>query len=149
MDYFVLEAGGDNHQIAGYVAFAAVLIRLVWAFISSDFASIKRVRLRASDFKEHFKHLKCRQVPVNTGHNPLGWLMVIATWSLFIVLAATGFLLEETDYFFGSSLIENIHSIVADVLYAIVIIHVLSVFIVGWWGKISLITPMFTGKRKP
>ena len=75
--------------------------------------------------------------------------MVLATWLLFIALATTGFLLEETDYFFGSSLVENIHSILANSLYSIVIVHIAAIVLVGWWGRVSLITPMITGKRKP
>ena len=149
LNYFLLESGSDEHQIVGYVAFVAVQIRLVWAFFRSGFASIKQIKLRPSDFKLHFKHLKNRNVPENSGHNPLGWLMVLATWLLFIALATTGFLLEETDYFFGSSLVENIHSILAKSLYSIVIVHIAAIVLVGWWGRVSLITPMITGKRKP
>lgn len=145
LNYFLLEAGSDEHQIAGYIAFAAVLIRLCWSFMCTGFASIKQIKLRPRDFQ---LHLKNRNMPANSGHNPLGWVMVFSTWILFLALAITGFLLEETDRFFGSSLVEDIHSIMANILYAIVIVHIAAAVFVGWWGKISLIIPMITGKRK-
>ncbi|MDP5031500.1 cytochrome b/b6 domain-containing protein, partial [Paraglaciecola sp.] len=107
------------------------------------------VRLGLDKFALHFSHLKNRKIPAKTGHNPIGWLMILFTWLLFIGLAITGFMLEEVDYFFGSSLLEDIHSILSDVLYVFVLIHIAAVFFIAWWGKISLIKPMITGKRKP
>jgi cytochrome b len=148
LNYFLLDPGSNQHQIVGYVAFSAVVIRLLWAFSRSGHAGFESVKLRPRDFILHFSHLKHRNMPSETGHNPIGWLMVIATWLIFIGLATTGFMLEETDLFFGSSRIENIHYILSNSLYAIVIIHIFSVFFVGWWGRVSLIKPMITGNRK-
>lgn len=74
--------------------------------------------------------------------------MVLLTWGIFIALAVTGFLLEEVDYFFGSSQIEYIHSLLADFMYALALIHVAAILLVSYIGKISLIPPMITGKRK-
>ncbi|GAC28752.1 cytochrome b/b6 domain-containing protein [Brumicola pallidula] len=87
-------------------------------------------------------------IPADSGHNPVGWLMVLFTWVLFVGLAVTGFMMEEIDMFFGNSLLESIHSIFSNVLYGIIIVHILAVFAVGWWGKISLVGAMITGKRE-
>ncbi len=73
--------------------------------------------------------------------------MIIATWTLFIALAVSGFMFEEIDMFFGNALLESLHAIFANVLYGIVIVHILAVVFVGWWGRIELIKPMITGKR--
>ena len=147
LNYFVLDAGSDPHQILGYVALCAVLVRIIWGMMSKKQGSFATTSLSLKAFALHFTHLKNREVPINAGHNPVGWIMILATWTLFIGLAATGFMLEEIDYFFGNSLVEDIHSIFSDVLYGLVLLHVAAVFIVAWWGRVSLIRPMLTGWR--
>jgi cytochrome b len=148
LNYFLLESGGDLHQLTGYVALCAVLIRIVWAFLSQGYSNFKHIKLHSKSFSLHFSHLKDRNIPSDSGHNPVGWLMVLATWLVFIGLATTGFMLEEVDHFFGSSLIEDIHSLLSNILYLIIIVHIIAVLFVSWWGKISLVAPMITGKRR-
>jgi cytochrome b len=121
----------------------------VWGSLSRGYGSFERLSLGSDDFALHFSHLKNRYIPAQTGHNPLGWLMIVVTWLLFIGLASTGFMLEEVDYFFGDSLVEDIHSILSDVLFGFVLLHIIAVVFVAWWVKISLVLPMITGKRKP
>lgn len=148
LNYFILEAGSEVHQIIGYVALSTVIIRLLWAILQKGHASFDGLNLTRQKFKQHFKHIRQRSIPVDSGHNPLGWLMVLFTWSLFVGLAVTGFMMEEIDMFFGNSLLESIHSILSNVLYGVVIVHILAVFVIGWWGKIPLVGAMITGKRK-
>lgn len=148
LNYFVLESGSDLHQILGYVALAAVIIRMTWAAICAGYGSFKTISWQHDTFVDHYRHLKHRQIPAESGHNPFGWMMIMITWLLFIALAISGFMLEEVDYFFGNSLIEDIHSLLSDLLYAVVIVHVMAVFLVAWWGKVSLVRAMVTGKRK-
>jgi cytochrome b len=148
LNYFIMEAGGDLHQIIGYTAIAAVAVRLLWAFVSKGYSSFNTLVLTRTQFAQHFEHIKHRNIPADSGHNPIGWLMVLATWALFIGLGTTGFMMEEIDMFFGNSQLEDIHSIFSNVLYGIVIVHILALVLVGWWGKVALIRAMITGKRK-
>ncbi len=147
LNYFLLEPGGDIHQWLGYTAFTVVLVRLLWACLSTGYASFQSLQLHPGNFKQHFHHLRHRQIPFDTGHNPVGWLMIFATWFSFIGLAVTGFMMEEIDAWFGNSLLQDIHGFLSDLLYAIVLLHILAVFIVGWWGHIPLVRPMITGYR--
>lgn len=148
LNYFILEPGSNQHQIIGYIALCTVIIRLGWGVLSSGYSSFKNVNLHIDSFKLHFIHLKQRKIPAKNGHNPIGWLMIFVTWLLFIGLAITGFMHEEIDRFFGNSLIISIHSAFSNILFATVIVHIVAVVMVGWWGNIRLIQPMITGKRK-
>lgn len=148
LNYFFLESGSDVHQNLGYLALFAVLIRIVWAFLSKGYGSFQQLNLRRKHVSSHISHLKDRNIPTDSGHNPIGWLMIFATWFVFIGLATTGFMLEEVDYFFGDSLVEDIHSLLSDILYMIIVVHIVAVLLVSWRGKVSLIMPMITGKRK-
>ncbi|WP_241970396.1 cytochrome b/b6 domain-containing protein [Idiomarina seosinensis] len=148
LNYFLLEPGEQVHQWVGYSAFSLIAIRIVWGFIGPDNARISSFFPTPTRLRQHFCHLKQRQLPKEQGHNPLGGLLILLFWLLFLAQGITGFLLEETDYFFGSSLIEAIHGLIADALFVGVLIHVCAVIIMGWWGRIQLIRPMLTGKRR-
>ncbi len=87
-------------------------------------------------------------MPTSHGHNPFGWLMVMAVVVLLIGLGVTGFMMEEIDAMFGNSTLEWTHSIMADVLYGCVLVHIAAVLIVQYLGNIQLIRPMLTGWRK-
>lgn len=114
----------------------------------SNYASFRTVNLSSQAFKEHLQHLKLRNVPVQTGHNPFGWLMIFAVIGLFFGLGITGFLMEEVDALFGNSTLEWVHSIFADVLYACVLVHIAAVFFVQYRGRVQLLRPMITGLRR-
>ena len=74
--------------------------------------------------------------------------MIMAVITLLLGLGITGFMMEEIDAMFGNSTLEWIHSIMADVLYGCVLVHVAAVFAVQYIGNIQLVRPMLTGWRK-
>lgn len=147
LNYFILEPGSLLHQGAGYLAALLVLLRVVWGFVGSSHARFSTFHLTPTALKEHIQHLKDREVPVDTGHNPMGWLMVFALMFLFLFQAATGFMLEEIDAFFGNSTVKTLHSLSADIIFICVLLHVTAVVVVTHFGRISLVKPMITGYR--
>lgn len=151
VNYFIVEPGRLIHEIAGYSAVGALALRIVWGLTRSanSFASLKHIDLSRDAFQTHLTHITHRNTPAHSGHNPLGWLMVMLVVVLFVILGVTGFMMEEIDAFFGSSTLDQIHSVTADILYGAVCVHVLAVIIVQWRGNISLIRPMISGKRSP
>lgn len=148
LNYFVLSPGDLPHQILGYVAAGLVVLRIIWGFASHSHASFRTISFTPAAFRHHIAELKARQVAKEQGHNPFGWLMILLTFALFLSLGATGFMLEETDRFFGSDLIESIHEILANTLYAAALIHIAAVVFTSWYGRVALIPAMLTGKRK-
>lgn len=149
LNYFLLEPGSSLHNWLGYGVTLMVATRIVLGFITSNpYASLYSCNLRKSAFLQHFHEFKTRHLPPYAGHNPLGWLMVFAFWFLLLVLAVTGFMAEEVDAFFGNQLLDDIHLWAANGMLIAAIIHVTSVFVVAFWGRIALIRPMITGRRK-
>lgn len=148
LNYFVLEPGETIHQWVGYTAVTLVALRIIWGFVGPENARISSFFPTPVRLKRHLQQLKQRQIPQNEGHNPVGGLLILLFWLLFIGQGVTGFLLEETDQFFGSSAIEDIHELTAHTLFGGVILHVTAVIVMGWWGRIQLIRPMLTGKRR-
>lgn len=146
-NYFVLPPGESLHQWLGYFAAALVIIRLLHGITAKGYASFQQVDFSPEAFRQHIAHLRQKEVPVNSGHNPFGWMMVFVLLLLMLCQAITGFMLEETDYFFGSSLVEGLHKLGADLLFVCICLHIAAVVIVSVRGKVSLIKPMITGYR--
>ncbi|ALS97110.1 cytochrome b/b6 domain-containing protein [Lacimicrobium alkaliphilum] len=147
-NYFVLEPGSNVHEWIGYSAVSLVLLRILYGFYAKGAANFSQINFSQSAFRAHFSHLKQRSLPQNAGHNPFGWLMVLVMFVLFIWMGSSGFLLEETDYFFGSDLMEQLHKLGADLLFICVCLHIVAVLLIGIIGRVSLIAPMLTGYRK-
>ncbi|RUO53519.1 cytochrome b/b6 domain-containing protein [Pseudidiomarina homiensis] len=147
-NYFILEAGSQWHQWLGYTAVSAVVLRIIWGFVDQSYGNFKTINLSQHALNEHLHHVKQRKIPSETGHNPLGWLMAFAVIMLFIGLGVTGFMMEEIDRFFGNETLEEIHEWFANILYAAVLVHIAAVIFTSWRGRIELIRPMITGKRR-
>ena len=152
-NYFLLEPGSDLHNWLGYGIALLIVVRIILgssrrfaAF--SGYAGFMHCDLKPQAFMHHLQELKQRKAATHSGHNPLGWLMVFFFWLLVIVLAVSGFLMEEVDYFFGNQTLDTIHLWSADAMLIAAFIHVAAVLLVAYWGRISLIRPMLTGVRK-
>ncbi|MGM0428903.1 MAG: cytochrome b/b6 domain-containing protein [Pseudomonadota bacterium] len=148
LNYFFLEHGSSTHQAVGYTAATLVIVRIVWGFIGPQNARFKNFTPSFSGIKKHLHELKQRKVREDQGHNPLGGLMVFLILTLFLIQAITGFLREEIDALYGDSFLTSLHGISANIIFALVIIHIIAVFITAYLGKIELIRPMINGKRR-
>ncbi len=148
LNYWVWAQGEFWHRATGYLLFCVVLLRLVWGITGPEPARFSLKALHKTQWKHHFTQLKNRCLDPHEGHNPFGFLWLYACLGLCSALALTGFMLEEVDYFFGSDQLESVHGLLADTLFVLACIHVTAVFILQWWGKLSLVKPMLTGKRR-
>lgn len=152
-NYFLLEPGSALHNWLGYGVTVLIILRIALGFSErfskhSGYAAFVHCDLKPQAFAHHLNELKQRKVPAKSGHNPFGWLMVFFFWFLVVVLAVSGFLMEEMDYFFGNQTLGTIHLWSADAMLIAAFVHVAAVLLVAYWGRISLIRPMLTGKRK-
>lgn len=148
-DYWFLDPGSDLHNWIGYLAAAAVAVRIVWGFVGRGYARFDAFTPSVARFREHLDALSSRRVPLESGHNPLGALMIYAVFLLVATLTVTGWLHEEIDALFGNDLLQQIHELAAHALWICALIHVASVVLVQYVGRVELIRPMITGRRRP
>jgi len=147
--YWFTDPGGDLHNWIGYLAAAAVAVRVVWGFAGRGHARFSSFTPTPERLREHLEALRSRTVPLDTGHNPLGALMIYAVFLLVAVLTVTGWLHEEVDALFGNQFLQDTHELAAHALWICAVIHVVSVFVVQQLGRIELVRPMITGRRRP
>jgi len=148
-DYWFTDPGSDLHNWIGYLAASAVAVRIAWGFVGRDYARFAAFTPSAARFREHLAALSSRRVPLESGHNPLGALMIYAVFALVAALTVTGWLHEEIDALFGNGLLQEVHELAAHALWICALIHVASVVLVQYVGRVELIRPMLTGRRRP
>jgi len=143
----LLGAIGFTHQGAGYLALAAVLLRIVWGFGPSRYARFAQFVRGPRATLSYARALLRDREPRHLGHNPLGAWMVLALMACVIGLALTGWL-YTTDRFFGDETVETVHQWLAWSLLALVGLHLGGVIFTSLKHRENLVRAMFDGKKR-
>jgi cytochrome b len=136
------------HEIAGYVAFGVVAIRLVWGFTGSRFARFSEFVRGAGSVLRYTRQLRTNKEPRYIGHNPLGGWMVLALLACVASLGLTGWL-YTTDAFWGEAWLDRLHYALAWALLGLIGLHVTGVVFTSLRHRENLILAMFTGHKNP
>ncbi|MCK9503093.1 MAG: cytochrome b/b6 domain-containing protein [Porticoccaceae bacterium] len=147
-NYFFTEEGEDWHRWIGYYAFAWLLVRIVWGFTSGGAASWRECWPTASRLKSHLKLLVSGGVHRHLGHSPIGALVMIMMMTAMFGLGISGYMMEEIDMFWGEDWVENLHESIANILAALVSIHIIAAIVESIRLGENLPLSMVTGKRK-
>ena len=144
LNLFVLETGDDWHRWLGYLAFAAVSVRMLWGFFGASGASrLYTLPLRPRQLVVFLGELfKWKKVDYPS-HNPGASYVYLAIWASVFVLAVSGFMME-TDRFWGEEWVQEVHSNIADFLTALIVFHLVGILIdaikfrrATWFGMIT------------
>lgn len=142
-----LSAIGAWHQPVGYVALAAVLLRIVWGFAAGNrYARFAQFVRPPRATARYARALFARREPRHLGHNPLGAWMILALIGCVIGLAITGWL-YTTDRFWGDETVESIHEFLAWTLLALALAHVAGVVFTSLRQRENLVRAMLTGEK--
>jgi cytochrome b len=139
----VYDDGGYGHRMVGYAAVVVVLLRLTWAAASRGHS----LRPSISATRAYVRMLRRGTPPRSAGHDPLGVWMVWLLWVLVLLLGVTGWM-SRLDVFWGDERIEEVHSVLADLLMAAVLVHVVGVIAMSLLWKENLPAAMVTGTKR-
>ena len=135
------------HLWAGYAAAALIGFRLIWGLIGSPYA-------RFSQFLRHpvivIKYLAAMAVGRERrylGHNPAGGAMIAALIVSMGALAISGFMMT-TDAFWGVEWVEDLHETLANLLLALVVLHLGGVVLASLRHRENLPRAMITGRKR-
>lgn len=141
------EDGRSLHQWAGYAAASLIALRLIWGIAGSRYARFGQfVRTPRSVAGYLIDILKGREARY-LGHNPAGGLMIMALITVMAGLCLTGWL-YTTDAFWGVDWVEETHEALANILLALVGLHVAGVVIASLRHRENLVRAMFTGRKR-
>jgi cytochrome b len=144
---FVFDDGKSIHQTIGWVAMAALAIRIVWGFVGTRHA-------RFSDFvpgpRRLFLYLAALirgRESRHIGHNPAAAVMILALMALLAATGVTGWMLT-LDAFFGEVWLEALHEAITTSIFLLVGVHVAAAIWESLRHRENLILAMITGTKR-
>ena len=144
---FFTEDGSELHQYVGYTVVGLVVIRLLWGLVGTRYARFSNFFPTPSRIKHHLSDLSVRRTDEqHLGHNPLAALMMFALWAVIIGLGISGYLMEA-NIFASKDVLEEVHEILANSLYLLVPLHIISAIAMRYWERQNLIKSMITGNK--
>jgi cytochrome b len=133
------------HISLGYTMAGLVGFRLLWGVVGTRYARFAEF-LRGPRAVVGYVQAMLRGTPrPYTGHNPAGALAIVALLLLTLVVTASGW---ATFNEVAGKVVEELHEGAANLMLALVAVHVAGVVVASWLHKTNLIRAMVTG-RKP
>jgi cytochrome b len=143
----ISKAGKPVHQLIGYGAVALVTGRIAWGLIGPGHARFASFVRKPQDVIAYLKSMISHRDRRHLGHNPAGGAMVVALLGGILLVGLTGWM-QTSDLFFGAEWVEVAHAILVNLLFAMVVLHVLGVLHASWRHRENLVGAMFTGRKR-
>jgi cytochrome b len=137
----------DLHEWAGYAAGALIAFRLAWGVVGSHYARFSQFVRTPRHIAAYLRDIVNGREARYLGHNPAGGLMILALVVAMAALCLTGWL-YTTDAFWGEEWVEETHEALANILLALVGIHVLGVVVASYRHDENLARAMVTGSKR-
>ena len=148
VNYFELVREGKlAHQVIGYVVLGLVAARILWGFVGPRHARFRDFVVHPIAALRHLRDTLAHRDRRHLGHNPAGGAMVVALLGSILLVGLTGWL-STTDWFFGSDVMEEAHEILANLMLALVGLHIFGVIHASWRHRENLVLSMVTGRKR-
>ena len=147
-NYFFNEAGDDWHVWLGYYAMAWLPVRTVWGFVGPRSARWADFWPTPTKLVAHARSLLSGRPQHRLGHSPIGALVMLLMLLALLTIGISGFLMQEVDALWGADWPQQIHETAADMLLALVCVHVLAAVFESIQVRDNLPLSMLTGRRK-
>lgn len=132
------------HVTLGYTMAGLVAFRLVWGLVGTRHARFASFVQGPAAVVRYLRGLASGRPEHHAGHNPAGALAIIALLGLTVLVTAAGWANYNE---IGGHWIEELHEGAANVMLAIVGVHVAGVLISSWLHRTNLVRAMLTGRR--
>lgn len=144
------------HFISGFVIFGLLIFRLFWGFVGSEYSRFADFIYSPSKTIAYGRQLLRRRPGHYPGHNPLGGWMIVFLLIILMAMVGTG-LFASTRHAAGplahlvtapqSATAGLVHSVLSNVLIALIIGHIAGVAFDWIITRENLIRSMFTGRK--
>lgn len=132
------------HVTLGYTMAGLVAFRIAWGLVGprpARFSSFVRGPRAAA---RYVGSLLAGRAEHHTGHNPAGALAIMALLALAAGVTASGWANFNE---FGGHAMEEVHEAAANLMLALVGIHLLGVAVGSWAHRENLVRAMVTGRK--
>jgi cytochrome b len=134
------------HYAFGYTAGALVLFRIIWGFVGTKYARFYNFLKGPKAIVAHTKQVLSGQHSEKyAGHNPAGAVVMVLLMLLILAIVLTGY--WNVKELFGDAA-EELHEGLANIMLAIVGLHVTAAIVMSFLEKQNLVKSMVTGKKE-
>lgn len=133
------------HVSLGYTMAGLVGFRIIWGVIGSRYARFSAFVRGPSAVVRYLRSIVRGRPEHHTGHNPAGAWAIVALLLLTLAVAASGW---ATYNDIAGEWLEELHEVVANLMLAIIGVHVAGVLLGSWLHGENLVAAMISG-RKP
>jgi len=147
----------DVHVFAGYLALAALLFRVVWGLLGSEFARFDAFAYGWRTVARHLRDLFVQRTRRYLGHNPAGSWAIFALLGLGFVITVSGIAALGTEEGHGplagvfapalDTPFKWIHANLAWLMLVLIGVHVSGVVVESFMHRESLTLAMLTGSK--
>lgn len=132
------------HVTLGYTMASLIGFRLIWGLIGSRYARFSSFVRGPRTVARYLSALLRGNPEHYTGHNPAGAIAIVALLTLGLAVCASGWVIYHD---VAGGWTEELHEATANLMLAIVGIHIAGVLLASWLHRESLVGAMFTGRK--
>lgn len=134
----------DLHVALGYLVLGLIAFRLIWGFAGSRYARFSSFMFRPSEMMAYVKSMLQRHPKHYLGHNPAGAASIFLLLGLGLLSGISGVLLYLE---VGGEMYEGLHEGAANLMLAVVVIHIAGVVVSSLLHRENLVRAMVTGYK--
>ena len=147
LDLTVLDDGKLAHRWLGYGVLVLVALRLVWGVVGTRHARFIDFVPGPRTLTVYLGAMARGREPRFVGHNPAAAVMILALMALLTTIGVTGWM-QTLDAYWGVEWVEDLHEGLANLLVALVIVHVAAAVLESLRHRENLILSMITGRKR-
>lgn len=132
------------HVTLGYTMAGLLAFRLVWGLVGTRHARFASFVRGPAAVGRYLRSLASGQPEHHVGHNPAGALAIVALLGLTGLVTAAGW---ATYNDLGGEWLEELHEGAANVMLAVVGVHIAGVLIGSWMHGDNLVGAMLSGRK--
>ncbi len=133
------------HVTLGYTMAGLVAFRILWGLIGTRHARFASFVRGPAAVANYIRSIVRGRPEHYTGHNPAGAIAIIALLGLTVAITASGWATYNDT---GGKWLEELHEAGANIMLAVVIVHIGGAIVSSWLHRENLIGAMISG-RKP
>lgn len=133
------------HVTLGYTMAGLVAFRLVWGVVGTRYARFSDFVRGPGSVMHYLGRLLRGQPEHYTGHNPAGAVAILVLLVLTLVVTASGWAIYRE---LAGEQLEEFHEGAANLMLAVVGIHVAGVLVGSWLHRENLVGAMIDGRKQ-
>lgn len=133
------------HSLFGYTVLGLVAFRLLWGLIGTRYARFASFAFGPAQVSRYLASLLTPRPQHYLGHNPAGSWAIYALLALAAISGLTGWLALVG---IGGEWLEDLHESAANLMLAIVLVHIAGALASSWLHGENLVRAMIDGRKR-